>query len=119
MAQHLTLADGPAARQLGPGQGAGYLVAHHIVGGTAHNLAQLAFTRVYLADVEVVAAFHGSFFHDLSHDHQIGGDAALLNALYLNTGKGEHIGHLFGVQTVQIDVVGKPIQGDIHTDEKW
>ena len=100
----LAVLDFPAAGQHRPGQGAGHFVAHFVILCAADNLAQRALPGVYHADVQVVTALHGCLFHDLSHNHEVGGHAALLDTLHLNTGKGEHIGHLLSAETLQVDV---------------
>ena len=100
----------PAAGQYSTGQGAGYLVAYLVVLCTADNLAQGALAGVDHADIEVVAALDGCFLHHLSYYHQIGGHTALLYTLYLNTGEGEHVGHLLCAQTLQVDVACKPVK---------
>ena len=59
---------------------------------------------IYHADVEVVTALYGSLLHDLGYHYQICGNTALLNALYLNAGKGEHVGHFLCAESLQVNI---------------
>ena len=109
-AAQLAVLNLPAAGQHSTGQSAGHLVAHLVVLGAAHNLAQGTLAGIDHAHIEVVAALHGGLLHDLSHHHEIGGHAALLDTLHLDTGEGEHIGHLLSAEALEVNVAGKPIQ---------
>ena len=109
-AAQLAILNLPAAGQHSTGQSAGNLVAHLVVLGAAHNLAQGALAGIDHAHIEVVAALHGGFLHDLGHHHEFGGHAALLDTLHLDTGEGEHIGHLLSAEALEVNVAGKPIQ---------
>ena len=95
-------------------QGAGHLVSHFVVLRAAYDLVQRAVAHVHLADLQPVRL--GMLFRGghAGHHHVWGIHALLADVFHLNAGKGQHVRHFIHAQAGQVNILGKPVKGNLH-----
>ena len=113
-AAHFCFANFESTGELGSGEAAGNFVADLVIGGSADDLAERAFTCVDRGDFEAVGVGVLNGFFNFGHNDLVALNSHFLEALDFDAGKGEEIADFVERAGAKIEAFFEPIERNVH-----